>query len=525
MLSELQMFLRFTGGMRRYFRRTLSAADCRAMIAESLRDREKNFLLLLERAVFGYAQSPYLALFQWAGITYGDVARMVLADGIEAAMERLFDAGVHVGLEEFKGRRPIERPGLSLPVTAEDFDNPLLAGDLVVGSGGSTGPRRRMKIDFDLLAHDAACAFHHYGAFDALDRPLAVWRGVPPDASGIKQALISAKLGKPMARWFSPMDPGLTRNPWQYSLITALTVHGSKLLGAEIPAPRFTPLDDPAQVARWLAEMARQGRPGVLSAAANNAIRACIAARDLGLDISGTLFRVSGEPFSSAKHEIVASLGCRTFSGWSMSEAGWLGGGCARREAVDEVHLFSGKIAAFTRRKQLADGESSIDALHLTTVIPSAPKLMLNLDTGDYGVLSRRSCGCLLDEAGFAYHLHTIRNYEKLTAGGIHFLGSEIVTLVEEILPAAFGGAPTDYQIVEEQQGALTQVFIVVSPRVGPLNEADVVEKTLGFLRARDLGNRLMSTFWQQGRTLQVLRREPHVTPGSKTPHLRVLQK
>ncbi len=215
----------------------------------------------------------------------------------------------------------------------------------------------------------------------------------------------------------------------------------------------------------------------------------------------------------------------RDFSGWSMSEAGPLGGGCAQREVVDEVHLFRGKIAVFDRPKVLADGETQVQALYLTTLLPATPKIMLNLDTGDYGVLSRRRCGCLLEQIGFTDHLHTIRNYEKLTAGGIQFLGSDIIELVEEVLPAAHGGHPTDYQLVEEQNGAVTEVSVLVSPRVPLDDEQAVVNTVLRFLAARDAGHKLMTAFWQQGRTLRVQRREPYVTAASKTPPLRVIKK
>jgi hypothetical protein len=525
MLAQAGMLYRFATGLRQFLRSPLSAEQCRAIVAASLAGRERNFLRLVRRAVYGYPASPYRRLLAWAGVEYGDLERLVLADGVEGALERLFDAGVSVELDEFKGRRPIRRPGLTIDVSAESFDNPLLAGEFEVESGGSTGPRRRMKIDFDLLTYDAACRYFHFAAVGAESAPLAIWRGVPPDSSGLKHGLIAAKLGRPMERWFSPIPLSFHPRALPFAAITLYAVNASPLFGGRIPAPEHVPLSDGLPVAQWLADKVRQGTPGVLSAAANNVVRACVAAKEAGLDIAGTIFRVGGEPFTEAKHRLVAELGARAFSGWSMSEAGPLGGGCANREAVDEVHLFRGKIAVFDRPKMLADGESEVQALYLTTLLPSTPKIMLNLDTGDYGVLSRRACGCLLEQIGFTDHLHTIRNYEKLTAGGIQFLGSDIIELVEEVLPRAHGGHPADYQIVEEQDGAVTQVSIVVSPRIALADEQAVVNTVLQFLASRNSGNALMASFWQQGRTLRVQRREPYVTPASKTPPLRVLKK
>jgi hypothetical protein len=525
MLAQAGMLYRFARGLGKFLRSPLSAEQCRAIVADSLAGRERNFLRLVRRAVYSYPASPYRRLLLWAGVDYGDFERMVLADGIEQTLERLYEAGVSVELDEFKGRRPIRRPGLTIEVTAESFDNPLLAREFEVESGGSTGPRRRMKIDFDLLVYDAACRYFHFAAVGAESAPLAIWRGVPPDSSGLKHGLIAAKLGRPMERWFSPIRLSWKPRSLPFAALTTYAVQASPLFGGRIPAPEYVPLSDGLPVARWLAEKVRQGTPGVLSAAANNVVRACASAKDAGLELEGTIFRVSGEPFTEAKRRLVAELGARTFSGWSMSEAGPLGGGCAQREVVDEVHLFRGKIAVFDRPKILADGETQVQALYLTTLLPSTPKIMLNLDTGDYGVLSRRRCGCLLEQIGFTDHLHTIRNYEKLTAGGIQFLGSDIIELVEEVLPAAHGGRPTDYQFVEEQNGAVTEVSILVSPRVALEDEQAVVNTVLRFLTLRSSGHRLMAAFWQQGRTLRVQRREPYVTAASKTPPLRVIRK
>ncbi len=161
------MSFRFAAGLWRFLQTPLAPDVCGRIIAESLQSREQNFLRLLRRAVYDFPRSPHLALLRWAGVEYGDVEKMVRTSGIEDSMERLFEAGVHVNLDEFKGRRPNARPGLALEFVAEDFDNPLLASEFEVESGGSTGPRRRMKIDFDLLLHDAPCFFATFDAAGA----------------------------------------------------------------------------------------------------------------------------------------------------------------------------------------------------------------------------------------------------------------------------------------------------------------------------------------------------------------------
>ncbi len=149
---------------------------------------------------------------------------------------------------------------------------------------------------------------------------------------------------------------------------------------------------------------------------------------------------------------------------------------------------------------------------------------MLNVEVGDYGVLSERACNCPWHALGYPLHLHTIRSYEKLTSEGMHFMGVELVNLVEEVLPARFGGHPTDYQFVEEEENGLTKVSIVVSPRVGAVNESQLVEAVLASLGSRAGGNQMMAQYWQDGKTLRVVRREPYATSASKIQTLHVIK-
>ena len=106
----------------------------------------------------------------------------------------------------------------------------------------------------------------------------------------------------------------------------------------------------------------------------------------------------------------------------------------------------------------------------------------------------------------------------------MHFVGADLLALVEDVLPARFGGAPTDYQFVEEERDGLPTVSLIVSPRVGPIDEAEVQSTVFGVLSARDLAHRMMVALWRDGGTLQVARREPHVTNAGKIQTLHVGQ-
>lgn len=55
------------------------------------------------------------------------------------------------------------------------------------------------------------------------------------------------------------------------------------------------------------------------------------------------------------------------------------------------------------------------------------------------------------ERLGWTLHLHGIRSVEKLTAAGMTFLDSDVIRVLEEVLPGRFGGGPTHYQLVEEE--------------------------------------------------------------------------
>jgi hypothetical protein len=199
-----------------------------------------------------------------------------------------------------------------------------------------------------------------------------------------------------------------------------------------------------------------------------------------------------------------------------MAELGRVGIPCAAPAAVDDLHLMTDKVSVLVRpRSSGAEG----DALYFTGLRPSAPKLMINVETDDYATLEDRECGCAIGELGYARHLHGIRSYEKLTSEGMTFHGTEVVTLVEETLPARFGGGPTDYQLVDQVDAAVPAVAIVVSPGVGEVDEAEVVRVVHEAIEQSGAGPALASAVWRDGGTLRVVRREPFATaPGKVLP-------
>lgn len=79
--------------------------------------------------------------------------------------------------------------------------------------------------------------------------------------------------------------------------------------------------------------------------------------------------------------------------------------------------------------------------------------------------MENKECQCLFGQLGYVTHVSSIRSYEKFTSEGVTFAGTELLRIVEEVLPHCFGGEVTDYQIVEDDgPDALPQLFLYLSP-------------------------------------------------------------
>jgi hypothetical protein len=161
------------------------------------------------------------------------------------------------------------------------------------------------------------------------------------------------------------------------------------------------------------------------------------------------------------------------------------------------------------------------DALLLTSLRTTAPFMLLNVSMGDRATIDLRRCGCPLDALGWRPHLHGIRSFEKLTAGGMTFLDVDVVRVLEEVLPRQFGGGPTDYQLAEDEgPDGRPRLTLLVHPVVGPVAPERVIAAFLTAIGPGAGTERIMAGVWAQGHLLTVERRPPVATASGKVLHL-----
>ncbi len=515
--QDAQMLARFTFGLRAYFSQRLTLADAECCVRERFARRNENFLQLVQRAIYGYPDSPYRALLLHAGCEFGDLRAGVEREGIETTLTKLRDAGVVVTFEQFKGRVPLERGGKILARDARAFDNPFLANHFVSESGGSSGKATRIAHD---LEHQAASASHHLlarAAQNVLDAPFAIWRGMLPDGSGINNILHTAPFQRAPQKWFSQLGWRESQLPFQHALFSYWFVVVGKMCGAPIPFPNYTPLERAEVVAQWVYDTVRAHGSALLGTQVSRALRVALAAQEKNLDLEGATFMIAGEPPTPAKVRAMQASGARVFTTYGMAEVGRVAMGCAQAFDTSDTHLLADAFALITHPIAVIDFEVTVPAFHLTTLLPTTPKIMLNVISDDYGIVEGRACGCLWAELGFTTHLREIRSVNKLTGEGVTLIGTELVNVLETVLPARFGGSPLDYQVQEQEDArGFTRLVLIISPRVNLNDEAEARRVVLDALDALSLNGHLTRVAWQNADTLQIERAEPHWTARGK---------
>jgi hypothetical protein len=320
-VAAARLFVQLPG----YLRHPLTLEQARQTLQGWLERRESDFLMLVRDVVYANPDHPYRWMLELAGCEFGDVERLVAHDGLEGALERLFQQGVYLTVDEFKGRRPVLRGSARLDVQPSHLMQPNRATVGTNQSSGSRGARTVARYSLPHVRNLAAAYGVELAARGGVDWVKGIW-DVPGGAIG--GVLRFSGFGAPLARWFSLVDastPGLDR---RYRLAERALGWGSLLAGVPLPRPEPVPFEAALPVARWMRDVLREGRVPHLYAFLSPAVRLCQAAQRAGLDLTGAQFTVTGETLTPARLEVFRQAGAVAVSRYGSAELGHLGSGC-----------------------------------------------------------------------------------------------------------------------------------------------------------------------------------------------------
>jgi hypothetical protein len=506
-LRGLGMLARLTRDQVGFAHAPVTSESAAATMRRRLATRAERFLEFAERCVYGNAESPYLVLLRDAGCALDDLRELVQTEGLEGALHRLAAAGVYVTFDEFKGRTPIVRGSRRLAVAEKDFDSPGLIPHLEGRSGGTRSPGTRVKM---VLPYLADLAVNNRVALDAhglSEYDHALWVAM------IHQPFIYAKLGRPPLAWFCPSLPLPTKLQVGARTWSGLT----RLLGCPLPAAEYLDVQEPDRLVAWLAARRREGRSICVTTYASSAVRTAVAATEAGVSLEGVCFISIGEPFTDAKRRAVEASGARALVRYAFTEAGIIGFGCANATGPDDMHFQSDCFGLIQRTRPVGDSGLDVGAFMFTSLLPTSPKILLNVESGDTGILERRACGCPLEKLGLTEHISEVRSFEKLSGEGMTFIKSDLLRVLEEVLPERFGGRPSDYQVLEEEQDqGILRLLLLASPDLGPIDEDDLRRTFLDGVGRTGAFERRNASVWERAGTVEVRRERPVSTKAGK---------
>jgi hypothetical protein len=482
-----------------------------AAVQRRVADREKAFLYTVEHAVFAHRASPYRPLLEAAGYDLDALKTLVGTVGIEGALRALRDRGVYVSVQEYKGIHEARRGHKTFRFSPQAFNNPLVRSGLSALSGGTRSwgiPTTISLSNHRMGAEHLTLALAAYGL---RARPVVVWIFQAHGAS-LWAVLSLAASGMTPPKWFTLLPSDAARTGQMRSLYIWIR-QIARLTGVRLPVLTSVPIGQETTILRWRATDGDGGSCGILTTP-SQALRLALQAKRDGVRLDGVTFITIAEPLTPAKLAGIREAGGRAFSSLGFTEFGRITYGCAAPDGPDDTHICRDAVAVIRRRRSVDAIGTEVDALLFTTLLPDARKILMNMESGDYATMTDRRCGCPLDSAGWTEHLVNIRSFEKLNAEGRLFFGSELIALLEEVLPSRFGGTPTDYQLVEHEDAeGFTRLSLFAHPRLGALDEAALVATVDEALRNKHVAN---TWVLREAGALRVHRAAPLLTQAGK---------
>jgi hypothetical protein len=514
-IADLLTVPRLAVRLDRFLSRGLTLEQTKAIIRQRLGSREERFLAFVARYIYGYPRSPYLALLRRAGCELGDLRAMVRQRGLEPTLARLRDEGVYVSFEEFKGQKPAIRGTDTFHFTQLDFDNPFRGAELKVLTGGSRSAGAPIHVALDSIAENRVHCFNlMLETAGAVHGPLITWLPGFPSGSGFFLWLGLTHIGRPPLRWFAMYDPRRHSVTSRQRAMLPLAAALARRRGLHMPMPEYTPLSNAAAVVDGLLDARRAHGQCALITTPSAAVRVASSARQAGRSLENIRMLVGSEPLTPGKAEEIRRAGATVHARYIFTEGGAAGTGCGHPAAPDDMHFMADSFALILHHRSREE-VGHLDTYMLTSLLHYAPKVMLNVESDDFGDFGTRRCGCPLDDLGLHQHLAYVRSFTKLTGEGAKVLGTDCVRILEEVLPREFGGSSVDYQLLEEEdEEHVTRLFLVISPEVGPIDERRALERFVQELLKVPFSG--TPGTWFQDQTIRVVRRAPVETTGGK---------
>ncbi len=501
----------------------LSLARSEEILRTRVNRRKENFLEMMERTIYAFPQSPYRILLEHAGIGYEDVRGLVERHGLEGTLKHLYERGIRIDILEFKGKKDVVRGESVFRFKEKDFSNPLLTEGLGTRSGGTRSSGTPMIVPLEYIEEHNPYNVVASRACDMDENPVIIWLPILPAGEGLFFNLRFAAMNNAPVKWYSQVDERYIRPSFMDKVKTKSTIWMAALYGKRMPEPEYVELQDTIRIAKWMRDHLRSARGYSVVTYASSALRLMLDCRREGIRIGETAFWLMGEPLTKKIKEEIESLGCRAFSLYGCNELMIIGQCCGKPEKPDDMHFCKDKLAVIQCERRVEHSDACVNAFFFTTLLKSSPKIFLNTETGDYGSLETRSCDCIFGRIGFDEHIHSVRSFEKLTAEGATFVGSDLIPLIQETLPAQVGGTAMDYQFLEEaDENGIPRMFMLVSPEVGDIDEDKVKELVFGALTSGEYSHSYSRSYWTQADTLQIRRMRPIPTARGKIVPLQI---
>ncbi len=461
----------------------------------------------------GGQHEQYLRLLNFAGCEYGDLRAGVLQDGLEATLRDLAAKGVYFTDSEFRGLSDTVRSGGSFRVAPEDFRpraSPVFSG-VPSSTSGTTARVVSSFISLPWLEKEALAGGIFFDAHNLLEHRHAILDALRPGTGGMSDMMILAKFGVPVERWFARRPLGSRLSHVRDEVLAyELSVTG-RLLGPGFAKPMIVESDDLSPIVKWVASAARAGQRTAIRTVASGAARIARTALDSSTPLDGLVFLASGEPMTEAKQEIIqASRAAFTVLYGFDPGTVHVGFGCADREHPDEMHVSEHTLAVIEQPRATYVAGQEIRPLLYTTLYSMPTAIRLNLESGDYATMTRRQCGCRLGEAGLTLHVHHVASHEKFTSEGLNYNYRPLFEFIEAVLPSEFGGIIGDYQLLEEEdESGTTRLTLLIHPRLGHVDEAEIRRLLIKELQKGSTQNREVARRWDAAGTVRTKRAAP----------------